>query len=52
LGNLKKKFEVNGTKGGFLIDVENTVTNMPTINTTSGNVTITSAGGSVIIKLG
>ncbi len=47
-----KKFHVNGTKGGFLIDVDNTVTNNPTVNTTSGNVTITSAGGSVIIRLG
>src|SRR3989339_74021 len=35
-----KKFEVNGTAGG------------PLLNTTSGNVTITSAGGSVIIRLG
>ena len=41
---------VNGTAGGFTVDVAGS---MPTLNTTMGkNMTITSAGGSVIIKLG
>jgi len=44
-----KKLVVNGTAGGLVVDVSGT---MPTMNTTSGNVTITSAGGSVIVKLG
>jgi len=44
-----EKLEVNGTAGGLLFDVGG---NMPTVNTTSGNVTITSIGGSVIIRLG
>jgi hypothetical protein len=44
-----KKFEVNGTVGALNIDVSTT---MPTINTTNSNVTITSSGGSVIIRLG
>jgi len=45
-----KKFEVNGTAGGLVVDVSGSI---PTINTTAlTNVTITSAGGSVIIKLG
>ena len=44
-----KKFEVNGTVGALNIDV---TTSMPTINTTTNNVTITSQGGSVIIRLG
>ena len=48
----QKKFHVNGTKGGLLIDVDNTGTNHPVINTTSGNITISSTGGSVIIRLG
>jgi len=39
-----------GTAGGFTVDVAGT---MPVLNTTMGkNMTITSAGGSVIIKLG
>src|SRR3989344_4743166 len=41
---------VNGTAGGFTVDVAGT---MPTLNTTMGkNITITSSGGSVIIQLG
>src|SRR3989339_610933 len=45
-----KKFEVNGTAGAFNVDPNNA--GGPLLNTTSGNVTITSAGGSVIIRLG
>jgi hypothetical protein len=44
-----KKLVVNGTVGGLTVDV---ATTMPTINTTTNNVTITSAGGSVIVRLG
>jgi len=44
-----QKFEVNGTAGGLVADVSQT---SPTINTTSNNLSITSAGGSVIIQLG
>jgi len=41
---------VNGTAGGFTVDVAGS---MPTLNTTmSKNMTITSSGGSVIIQLG
>ena len=47
--NPSKKLVVNGTAGGLAVDVSST---MPTINTTTNNVTITSAGGSVIIRLG
>ncbi|KHO51502.1 MAG: hemagluttinin motif containing protein, partial [archaeon GW2011_AR13] len=45
-----KKFEVNGTAGAFNVNPDNA--GGPLLNTTSGNVTITSAGGSVIIRLG
>jgi hypothetical protein len=44
-----KTFEVSD--GSKAITFDPTVTS-PTMNTTSGNVTITSAGGSVIIRLG
>ena len=44
-----KKLEINGTSGGFSFDTE---VSPLVMNTTAGNVTITSAGGSVIIKLG
>ena len=40
----------NGTAGAFNVDPNNA--GGPLLNTTSGNVTITSAGGSVIIRLG
>ncbi len=46
-----KKLEVNGTAGGLTFDVDD-ASSGPTINTTAGNVTITSMSGSVIIKLG
>src|SRR3989339_1495150 len=39
-----KKFEVNGTAGAFNVNPDNA--GGPLLNTTSGNVTITSAGGS------
>jgi len=45
-----KKFEVNGTAGAFNVDPDNS--GGPLLNTTSGNMTITSAEGSVIIRLG
>ena len=40
----------NGTAGAFNVNPDNA--GGPLLNTTSGNVTITSAGGSVIIRLG
>ena len=42
-------FEVNGTSGGITFDPDATV---PIMNTTAGNVSISSFGGSVIIRLG
>ena len=43
------KLEVNGTAGGLVVDVGGV---MPVVNTTSGNLTISSFGGSVIVRLG
>ena len=45
-----KKFEVNGTAGAFNVNPD--YSGGPALNTTEGNMTITSDGGSVIIKLG
>ena len=46
-----KKLEVAGSQAGnFTVDPD--VATGPVLNTTASNVTITSAGGSVIIQLG
>ena len=48
-----QKLEVSNSTQGITLSPTNGIDNSPLINTTSGtNVTITSSGGSVIIKLG